>query len=62
MAGAEAIEVSLELEGSAPAPSSSHASAPPAPSEKRGGGAVVWVPWAITGGLAIATGVTGRWR
>ena len=59
VAGAEAIEVSLALADGAPAPSAPPASVEPAPHEKRGAGAVVWVPWAITGGLAVATAVTG---
>lgn len=59
VAGAEAIEVSLALADEAAAPRPPHASAEPHPSEKRGAGATVWVPWAITGGLAVATAVTG---
>lgn len=56
VAGAEAIDVKLELADSAsaaPGPAPVSAS----PSGKRG--AVPWVPWAITGGLAVATAVTG---
>jgi len=59
VAGAEAVEVSLELADSAAASSSSHPSGDTPPDEKRGVRAVVWVPWAITGGLAVATAVTG---
>ncbi len=59
VAGAEAIEVSLALADGAPAPSPSRASVERSQDEKPGVRAVVWVPWALTGGLAVATAVTG---
>ncbi|MEO5728428.1 MAG: PEGA domain-containing protein [Byssovorax sp.] len=59
VAGAEAIEVSLALAEDAAAPRPSPAGVESPPSAKSGAGATVWVPWAITGGLAVATAVTG---
>jgi tetratricopeptide (TPR) repeat protein len=57
--GAEAIEVSLALADDAAAPSPSRVSIERPREEKIGVRSVVWVPWVITGGLAVATAVTG---
>jgi tetratricopeptide (TPR) repeat protein len=59
VAGAESIEVSLALADDAAAPSPPHASVERPQDEKPGVRAVVWVPWTITGGLAVATAVMG---
>ncbi len=56
--GAESIDVTLALADSA-APARAKPLKVPPPTESRGIGAVVWVPWTITGGLAVATAVTG---
>ena len=59
VAGAEVIEVSLALADGASAPSPSRATVEQPHDDKPGVRAVVWVPWALTGGLAAATAVTG---
>src|SRR5262249_4541420 len=56
VAGAETIDVSLAL--GEPAPKQGPTPEVPVV-PRRGGGPIVWVPWAITGGLAVATVASG---
>jgi hypothetical protein len=57
VAGQDTVDVPLEIAGTSPSkiPAGGESAAPPPPQK----GGVPWVPWVITGGLAVGAGVVG---